>query len=539
MEFLANVDHWFTDDRFTANLIAAHGVIVVLVLAALVLRRLLTHGHNRLQQWGGLAKLTEVSGHAVRHGHTLLFLLTVAGVAVTLGTAVVYHLAGGDIRADMGDWFLRFTIEDLVRVGLGAGGLAAAIIITVVTVRALRRMLPYLRAHGKNWVGHKNNEQALERWFSLLERFGVAAIRLTGLWAAGQAVGLGHLADAVVGFVLRLVTTLAVARLLTLGCRALTHAAVDHGNRRFVNTTWQRYWERITGLFPFGDRCFEAAVYVSAAWLVVRLLHFTIPALAETHLGPRIVACIGIFFCTRVLIELLQVLLHEAFGMYAEQRTVNQKGRTLVPLLHSIGQYVLYFGSAVAMLGALGVNTAPILAGAGILGLAVGLGAQTLVTDLVSGFFMLFENQFLVGDYIQIADAHGVVEAVGMRTTQIRDGNGKLHILPNGQIKAVVSYSKGYVNAVVDYKVSAGSDLEGVFRAMKEAGEQLRQARKEVLAATEIHGIVDLGASDMTVRAVTRVRPGTHGIMQSEYRRLLKLVLDQQRLGQQKPALAA
>jgi moderate conductance mechanosensitive channel len=451
----------------------------------------------------------------------------------------VYHLAGGDIRAEVGEWLHRITFDHLVRVGLAAGGLAAAVVTTLVTVRVLRRLLPSAQAHVKTWVGHKNNEQALQHWFVLLERFGVAALRLTGLWAAGQVVGVGDAADAVVGFVLQLVTILAVARLLTLGCRALTHIAVDHGNRRFGNTTWQRYWDRITGLFPFADRCFEAAVYVSAAWLVVRLLHFTIPALAKTHLGPRIVACIGIFFCTRVLIELLQVLLHEAFGLCGEQQPVNQKGRTLVPLLHSIGQYVLYFGSAVAMLGALGLDTGPIMAGAGILGLAVGLGAQTLVTDLVSGFFMLFENQFLVGDYIQIADAHGVVEAVGMRTTQIRDGNGKLHILPNGQIKAVISYSKGYVNAVVDYKVSAGSDLESVFRAMQEAGEKLRQTHKEVLATTEIHGIMDLGASDMTVRAVTRVRPGTHGVMQSEYRRLLKMVLDQQRLGQQKPALAA
>jgi small-conductance mechanosensitive channel len=235
---------------------------------------------------------------------------------------------------------------------------------------------------------------------------------------------------------------------------------------------------------------------------------------------------------------LLHVLLHEAFGLCNEHHPLNQKGRTLVPLLHSIGQYLLYFGSVVAMLGVFQIDSTPILAGAGILGLAVGLGAQTLVTDLVSGFFILFENQYLVGDYVQIGEAHGVVEEVAMRTTHIRDGNGKLHIIPNGQIKGVISYSKGYVNAVVDYKVPVGSDLESVFRAMKEAGEHLRQERPEVLAPTEIHGLVDLGTSDMTVRAVTRVHPGTHGVMQSEYRRLLKHVLDQQQTDH-KPALAA
>src|SRR5207249_3958992 len=126
-----------------------------------------------------------------------------------------------------------------------------------------------------------------------------------------------------------------------------------------------------------------------------------------------------------------------------DERSQDQKGQTLVPLLQSICQYTLYFGSGVVMLGVLGLDTRPILAGAGILGLGVGLGAQSLVTDVVSGFFILFENQYLVGDFVEIGEAAGVVEAVGIRVTQVRDSHGKLHIIPNGQIKAVVNFSKG------------------------------------------------------------------------------------------------
>jgi moderate conductance mechanosensitive channel len=179
------------------------------------------------------------------------------------------------------------------------------------------------------------------------------------------------------------------------------------------------------------------------------------------------------------------------------------------------------------MLDVLGIDTRPILAGAGIVGLAVGLGAQSLVTDVVSGFFILFENQYLVGDYVQIGDASGTVEAVGIRVTHIRDGQGKLHIIPNGAIKGVVSYSKGYVNAVVDLQVPSGNDLETTFRALAEAGRRLRQAQREVLAETQIQGLVELGTSAMTIRAVTKVRPGKHTAMQNEYRRLLKQVLDE------------
>ena len=198
-----------------------------------------------------------------------------------------------------------------------------------------------------------------------------------------------------------------------------------------------------------------------------------------------------------------------------------------MPLLQSIAKYVLYFGSGVAMWKALGGDPTTLMAGAGIVGLAVGLGAQSLVTDVVSGFFILFENQYLVGDYVQIGNATGVVEAVGIRVTEVRDGKGKVHLIPNGQIKGVVNYSKGYINAVVDVKVPSGSDLEATFRRMAEAGRRLKEQHAEVLADTEIQGVVELGTSEMTVRAVTRVQPGTHEAMENAYRHLLKLVFDE------------
>jgi small conductance mechanosensitive channel len=267
-------------------------------------------------------------------------------------------------------------------------------------------------------------------------------------------------------------------------------------------------------------------VYVEAAALIAEAFRF-IRFIAEY--GSPIVQCIGIFFVTRVLIELAHVLLYEAFGLYKPASAHNQKGRTLVPLLHNICQYVLYFGAGMAMLKTVGQEdyAKTILAGAGIVGLAVGLGAQSLVTDVVSGFFILFETQYLVGDYVQIGNASGLVEAVGIRVTQVRDGRGKLHIIPNGQIKGVVNYSKGYINAVVDVKVPTGADLEATFRNMAEAGRRLKEQHAEVLAETEIQGLVELGTSEMTVRAVTKVEPGTHTGMENEYRRLLKIVFDQ------------
>jgi small conductance mechanosensitive channel len=151
------------------------------------------------------------------------------------------------------------------------------------------------------------------------------------------------------------------------------------------------------------------------------------------------------------------------------------------------------------------------------------------VTDVVSGFFILFENQYLVGDIVQIGDAIGRVEAISIRHTQIRDEQGKLYIMPNGQIKTVINFSKGFVNAVVDVKMPTSTNLDQVIRDMAEAGRRLRRARREVLGETIVKGLVDLTPTDMVVRAVTRVEPGSNQALQREYRRLLKEVFDERK----------
>ena len=383
---------------------------------------------------------------------------------------------------------------------------------------------------------HKNkHEQTVKHWFHLLERFANCTVILAGIWLASFVVHLNGQVDWLIGFSIRMLAILMVSRLLILACRTTSHSLAALGNHHLNKSKFTRYWERVKRLFPFGERCFEAAVYISAASLCVNVLdsirHIIDPTeqyLLGHHImlfGQQIVQCIGIFFVTRVVIELSTVLLNEAFGMYNEDRQEDQMGTTLVPLLQSVCQYGLYFASGLMMMGVLGLSTQSILAGAGILGLACGLGAQSLVTDVVSGFFILFENQYLVGDIVQICDAQGRVEAVSIRHTQVRDEQGKLYIIPNGQIKSVINYSKGYVNAVVDFKISTQTPVDQVMRDMAEAGHRLRQSRREVLAETVVKGLVDLTPGDMTIRAVTRVQPGTHLLMQNEYRRLLKEVV--------------
>ena len=528
-------NNFVADDRLIANLVAVHLIIAGLLIVGIVLRKILTQGGEQFARWTGLHWLDGFSKEATRRLRTILFWIILALMAGTVLAGLGYQAGGRDMRQDVTDWYTHLTGAQILHMGLALGELVLLGLMIPLAVGLVRRLKSPLEARAASLLPHvpdlensgsnhpARQADSIKHWFNLLERLVLVSIFLSAAWVTGHILGLGQAVDPVVMFTFRLVAILMVARLMTLACRTVSHTLASLGNRHLGNGQFSRYWERVTRLFPFGERCFEAAVYVSAASLILRELEF-IAVVAD--IGPRIVQCIGIFFGTRVVIELLQVLLNEGFGLYDENRAVDQKVETLLPLLQSISQYLLFFGSGVIMLGVLGVDTRPILAGAGILGLAGGLGAQSLVTDLVSGFFILFENQYLVGDMVQIGDAVGRVEAVSIRLTQIRDEHGKLYIIPNGQVKNVINYSKGYVNAVVDIKVPTSTNLDQVMKDMADAGKRLKQTRREVLGETVVKGLIELTPADMTIRAVTKVQPGTHIAMQSEYRKHLKEIFD-------------
>lgn len=549
MDLLLSVRDFFADDRLLANLIGIHVVLGTILIISFIVQKVLLQGGDSLVRWTGLRWLDHVGKEANRRVRTMMFWTTIVSLIAAFAAGIVYHAAGRDMRGDVGQWYQHLTSGQLFAFGWLVGKLALLVCAVKFGIGLVRRGRVFLEKYTLNLLQRSEmgvhatalpdggtqsssapagdeirlQEQTVRHWFQLFERFCLAAMVLGGAWLAGYVLAWS-LVNQFVGFLLQLLTIVMVARLATLAGNTVFRAAERLGDRHLPAGALRRYWERITRLFPFGQKCFEAAVYVFAATKGAAM--FESLGFAR-DLGEAFVKCVGIFFVTRMVIELLQTLINEAFGMYEEDRPIDQKSLTLVPLLQSVVQYALYFGSALWMLHLWGGPTQAILAGAGILGLAVGLGAQSLVTDLVSGFFILFENQYLVGDIVQIGDAHGRVEGVGIRTTQIRDESGKLFIIPNGQVKNVVNFSKGYVNAVVDFKAATSTNLDHVLADMTEAGRRLRRQRREVLAETVVKGLVELTPGDMTIRAVTKVQPGAHQAMQIEYRRLLKQVLDE------------
>jgi moderate conductance mechanosensitive channel len=174
--------------------------------------------------------------------------------------------------------------------------------------------------------------------------------------------------------------------------------------------------------------------------------------------------------------------------------------RTLQGLLKSIVSYVLFFIAAVMTLRAFKVDTASVLTTAGVVGLAVGFGAQRLVRDVISGFFILLENQFGIGEYVTAAGVTGRVEEIGMRITRIRDDAGKLNIIANGDITNVCNHSRGPVSVLVEISVASDVKPDSVALVLNETGKSLAHETEGMAKPLVYDGIVSMDSTKTTLR---------------------------------------
>ncbi len=171
------------------------------------------------------------------------------------------------------------------------------------------------------------------------------------------------------------------------------------------------------------------------------------------------------------------------------------------------------------------INIGPILAGAGILGLAVSFGAQSLVKDVISGFFILFENQFAIGDVIEIAGKSGLVEKMTLRVAVLRDGEGVMHVVPNSEIKVVSNKTRGWSRAVVDVGIGYDEDIDRALGIVRDEAAQLATDRVWSLqldGAPEVVGVESLGDSSVVIRTLIRTQPGSQWTVAREFRRRIK-----------------
>ncbi len=208
----------------------------------------------------------------------------------------------------------------------------------------------------------------------------------------------------------------------------------------------------------------------------------------------------------------------------------NPRVLTLLPLARNILLVVIGGVAAMTILGELGLDVTPLLAGAGVVGLAIGFGAQSLIKDIITGTFILFENQFTVGDWIEVGGKMGGVESVTVRTVQLRDLNGYVHTIPFGDISSVTNMMRDFGFAVIDIGVAYQENTDKVIDVVRRIDEEARgdETLNERLAGDlEVLGVNDLGDSAVTLRFRIRTLAGYQWGVRREYLRRLKLGFDE------------
>ncbi|MBM7618863.1 small conductance mechanosensitive channel [Bacillus tianshenii] len=204
-----------------------------------------------------------------------------------------------------------------------------------------------------------------------------------------------------------------------------------------------------------------------------------------------------------------------------------RRENTLVKLLENVISYVTYFVAFIMILEVVHIDVRALLAGAGIVGLAVGFGAQNLVRDIITGFFIIFEDQFSVGDYVRVGTFEGHVEEIGLRTTKIKSWTGELNILPNGSIIEVTNFSIHNSIAIVDVSIAYEGEIEKAEAVIKEMLAEMPLKYEEIVQPPELLGVQTFGNAEVVLRITCETLPMKHFYIARKIRKEVKMRLDE------------
>lgn len=243
------------------------------------------------------------------------------------------------------------------------------------------------------------------------------------------------------------------------------------------------------------------------------------------HDVPKIVLVILVAF---VLTRILHLITRGVASLQAGKLPSGIRARqvqTLASVINSIGIFIIVFVAALEILPLLGLNLGPLLASAGVAGLAIGFGAQTLVHDFINGFFILFENQYDIGDNIRIAGVKGMVEGMTLRHTQLRDDDGTVHIVPNSQVTIVSNMTRDWSQLAMRVVVAYSEPSDRIIQLLQEVGEELRNDARfanDIVGEIQVPGIDRVGSGEAEYLMLVKTRPNTQYAISRELRRRIK-----------------
>lgn len=243
--------------------------------------------------------------------------------------------------------------------------------------------------------------------------------------------------------------------------------------------------------------------------------------------GIRIVIIILLMYITiKIGNRLINKFVKKQIESNARFSMDNQKAKTIGEVLKSVLKYMTYFiGAALILSDAFnGISVAMASVG----GFALGFGAQSLVKDIINGFFILFEDQYGVGDHVTIGTFSGIVETIGIRTTVIRDFSGDVHLIPNGTINQVTNHSRGNIRFIVDVDISYEEDIDNAINVITSVCNKYKNENENIVEPIEVLGVNSLNASSVTIRIIGKTKPLKQWEAERELRKRVKKVLDEE-----------
>lgn len=243
-------------------------------------------------------------------------------------------------------------------------------------------------------------------------------------------------------------------------------------------------------------------------------------------LGVTLLRIMIILLIGRVMIWLIHKAINRVVIERANKRPAHHARRmtTVGKLLNNVSSYMIYFIVGMLLLSEMGINLGPLLAGAGVVGIAIGFGAQSLVKDIITGFFIILEDQFAVGDVIQTGTFKGTVEVIGLRTTKIQSWTGEVHIVPNGMINQVTNFSIHNSLAAIDVSISYEADVEKTQDIIEETMRTFMH--EHLVKQPEVLGLQLVSGDSVNLRIIAECEPTMQAVVARAMNREIKDALD-------------
>lgn len=352
------------------------------------------------------------------------------------------------------------------------------------------------------------------------------------------------------GFVYLLRAT-ALSLVAIIGAPLLVRFAERASQRGFaiapdLKTRFPTLEQRANRYLPVLSGLVRVVVYVTALLIVLQAWDVGSFAWFGTELGWRItgvaLSVAAVLGIALVVWEIFSAAIERHLSTLAASPTSRMRQRTLLPLLRTAMLCVIVVMAALIVLSQIGLNIAPLLAGAGVVGLAIGFGSQALVKDIITGLFILIEDQIAVGDIIDVGKDHrGTVEAISIRTIRLRDQAGIVHTVPFSEVTSIKNLSKEFAYAVTRIAISYSEDIDRVVEILRGVGDQLKEDEKVapfILDPLDYQGVD--GLEDTGVVLLMRIRsvPGKHMLVGRAFNRLVKIAFDEHRIAGRDPSAA-